>query len=183
MNAFRRTTTSEDPIPEDLKPYYQGRNTAWQRWLGPILRGLLLIVLIGLLVWGGIWGVNKLIHHNDNKSTASTSTGQKSPNPKPENKGSNASKNPSPNPSSSGSTTPPPPATPSPNQSSPAPTPSPASGQGNNPSPTPTPSSTSGSQLANTGPGEVIAAFFGTVVLATLGFYFASAYRITASKE
>ena len=165
MSVFNRKDDSVDPIPEDLKPYYQGKNTAWQRWLGPVLRGLVLLAVLALLVWGGIWSVNKIVHRNDDsgKSTTSTSDTQKKPTP-------------SPTASTPGSATSP---TPTPTPTTPSTPTTPAT------APTPTPATTPASDgtLANTGPGEVIAAFVGTVVVATIGFYFVRAYQLTASQK
>ncbi len=171
MSVFKRNNSSDDPIPEDLKPYYEGKSNSWKRWLGPVLRGLVLLAVLALLVWGGIWGVSKIIHRNDDtsKSTASTASssnddsGSKSATPAP------TSKSPTPTPATT-PTTPTPPTT-----TSPTPTPAvtpPTAQAAANPD-----------ALANTGPGEVIAAFVATVVLATVGFYFIKAYQLTASQK
>lgn len=181
MSIFnRRKDTGDNSIPEDLKPYYEGNGNAWQRWVGPVLRGVLLLVLLGLIVWGGIWAVSKLINRGDDNqgSTASNSTSQQTDggdDKKSDGNKSGATKPaPAPAPTPSPGPTPaptsnPPAAKPAP---APAPTPSPQAGQGSGSTQTPT-------QLANTGPAEVIALFFGIVVIATIGHYFVTAYRVT----
>ena len=187
MALFRKSST-DTTIPEDLKPYYEGRNTSWRRWVGPVLRGLVLLAAVVLIVWGGIWGVNKLVHHkSDDKGTTATSTSQSA-----DKSGTSSNKSTSGSQSGSGSKQKAPAASTTPSTSGSAgssssagrtPTNPAAPAGGTGSSSTTTPATTSNGQLANTGPGEVIAAVFGTIVLATFAYYFVSAYRVSGARK
>jgi FtsZ-interacting cell division protein ZipA len=65
MRLFKRTTADEAAIPEDLRPYYSGQTSGFRRWLGPIMRIILLLVLLALLVWAGVSLVNYFAKRND----------------------------------------------------------------------------------------------------------------------
>ncbi len=184
MAIFNRRDESNSAIPDDLKPYYQGGGSAWQRWVGPVLRGLLLLAVLGLVVWGGIWGVSKLVNRGGDagKSGGTASTSQNKNDKSSDTKssddtsadGQGTSSNSTTNDSgnsgtSNGSSTPAP-------QPVPAPAPSPSTSDTSN-------TAANGDQLANSGPREVLIAFFGAVVLGTFGFYFAAAYRANAGRS
>lgn len=176
MRLFHRSNPDTADIPEDLQPYYDNQAGGIGRWLGPILRGVALLVVLALLVWGGIWGVHKLTsnqhagkntsaqssqsgQHNGGKSSSGSSAlnspaangGKTSPQPSPA---------PSPKPSQpSGSATPSPTPAPTPTPSAAAPSPAPAAPS---PSATASPPVATNKALVNTGPGQV-AALFGAV--------------------
>ncbi len=64
MNPFRRNNATNTAIPEDLQPYYTTEQPAWKRWLKTIARLLLLLLLLGLLIWGALWVIDKLNNRN-----------------------------------------------------------------------------------------------------------------------
>jgi cytoskeletal protein RodZ len=191
--ALLRRNASENTIPEDLKPYYEGRNSAWRRWVGPVLRGLLLLVLIALIVWGGIWGIGKLVHRGSSNdgSTASNSSQTDNSNNKNDNSQSsgaaaNEDKKKSDDNNSEDNKSDDKQASPAP-APEPAPTPAPAAsndtGEAGPSAPSPAADENEDDQLANTGPGEVLAAFFATVVMATLAYHFLVSYRVSGARK
>jgi cytoskeletal protein RodZ len=177
MSLFHRNKTDTAAIPEDLQPYYSSQGTGLRRWVGPILRALVLLIVLALLVWGGIVLVHKLTKSSGKKSTAQTTSqtsgkstakaASKSTTTK-QTASSSAVKT---TPAATPTPTPTPAATPTPTPAPAAATPSPdvmPSPRAASATPATTPSATANQDLTNTGPGNIFALFAVVVVSATL---------------
>jgi len=170
MRFFKRNNTDTAAIPEDLQAYYSSSDSGIRRWVGPILRGILLLIVLALLVWGAIWLINKIRNSNDAKNAANETSQntQKAGSSAANSPAAEGDKSPAPKPAPSNGTTP----TPAPSPATPAPAPAPSA----TPKPAPstvtptTPGAASSQQLVNSGPGEVIGAFLATVSAGFLAF-------------
>lgn len=76
MSIFNRNK-SNSTIPEDLQPYYTAQQPTWKVWLSRILRIALLLLLLGLLIWGATWAINKFAGKNTAADKPGTSVEQK----------------------------------------------------------------------------------------------------------
>jgi cytoskeletal protein RodZ len=170
MRLFPRRNTDTNSIPADLQPYYDGQPSGWRRWVAPILRVGLLVLLLVLLIWGGVALVQRLAKRNNdaaNQGTASQSQQQAN---KPAQSSDSPTKNQSSSNQKSGSSNQG--STPG-KQAAPAPAPAPAPKPAPAPAPAPTPAPAQApKQLANTGPGDMAALFGVAVVTGTLAHYF-----------
>ncbi len=173
MKLFGRDNKNRESIPVDLQPYYTGQESGIRRWIGPIFRGLLLIALLILLAWGGVWLVHKLTNRDsDSKKANQQSTAQQAtPSTTSETPASSAKNQATTSPAVTPAPTPTLSPTPQ-TTSTPTSTPTPAPATPNTPSPgttSPTDSNAAQSQkLANTGPGEVAAIFASATLLGTV---------------
>ncbi len=149
MKFFNRTKSNTTSIPEDLQPYYKGENSGVKRWIGPVIRGLILLAVLILVVWGAIRLVQAVTGNDDDQSTMNTS--QKTGN-EPSNK------------PDAPATTKTPTSTPTPAPSS---------------TPTQSAVSETPQQLANSGPGETVALFICVTIVAGTAFHLYQKRRLT----
>lgn len=180
MKLFKRSNSASQAIPEDLQPYYASQNSGMAKWLGPVLRGLLLIVVLALLIWAGIW----LFHKLTKSGTAKTSSNQTSQSTQktgqlPRNSANDSPASPKNKPAPKSSPTP----TPSPTVV-PNPTPPPASASRPTTPPAVTPNaaitpSTTG-QLSNTGPGDIVLLFVVSLITSAVMYRYYLVRSLTA---
>jgi cytoskeletal protein RodZ len=180
MKLFGRNKNNVDQVPSEVQDYYKSERRervglAWLLALGTLV--VTLIIAAGLF-FGGRWAYRK-ITGNENKTpqtaqqqnqnqeggqTSSTNTDQGN-----NNQGNNQDEG-----GNHSGSTPPPASTPTPTPTPPAPTPTPTPpAQENNSVATATPQSAPApdTSLANTGPGDVIAAFVLTAVAGTIAHH------------
>jgi cytoskeletal protein RodZ len=149
---FRRTTTTSDNLPTEIKEYYQTERrervgVAWLLALGTLL--LTLILATGLF-FGGRWAYRKIAGTDKKPETAqTTSKEEEKAAPAPSATQGSSSEQPGPTGTSSTSTS----------------TPSTTSTPATPPSPTPAPAPSTA--LPNTGPSEVIGIALATTVAGT----------------
>lgn len=60
MSIFSRNKTANNSVPADLQQYYTPEQPAWKRMLGIAARVLLLLLLLGLLIWGALWALGRI---------------------------------------------------------------------------------------------------------------------------
>lgn len=161
MKLFNRKNNTAAAIPEDLQPYYNNQPSGAKRWIGPILRIVLLIAALALLIFGAIWLVRHFTGNDDAKKTSAQTSSQNISDPatdkKSDNKSGSAGKTDT---NKAGDT----------NKGATGTNPAPAA-QPNAPQPAPStpaaPDPAAGSDtLVNTGPGETLALFVLVAVLA-----------------
>jgi cytoskeletal protein RodZ len=146
------TTVSVEPEPRPKTAIVPVENEHGQSWPQIIAAILIAIVLIVLIVLLARW----IYHRTHQNSTSGSNTGQKTTLNSPSAKNQSAAPN-----SNSHSS--------SPNPSSPSPSSTP------NPS-NPSPSSSNNQKISNTGPGNVVAIFVGTSLVAA-GLHFMISVR------
>lgn len=75
MALFGRNKTENTDVPADLQQYY----TSDRPSIGSmIVRGLALLITLGILIWAGVWLFNKLTNRQPTAQTNQTTTTQQS---------------------------------------------------------------------------------------------------------
>lgn len=151
MALFNRQKNSN--VPAELQPYYDAPRSGPRGWLMWLVRIVALLIIVGALIFAGLWGWHK-IFKKDAKVGTSSSTAQHSPKAKSNSSSSNPqSSTQSPatpsNGSAGSSTSSQPTSTPSPNPAS---------------SSSAEQSSPNSTALTNTGPGDT-AVLFGAATI------------------
>jgi len=159
MWPFKRTEQIEDnALPEEVKEYYEGerREHIGVAWLLAFVTLIVTIAVLGGVFSGGRWAYRKYIDNDKGDKIAQTANNTESPVQSEENtEATNNTSEQTPESQTNTET----PATPTPE-----PTPAPVT------TPTPTPTKTSEptkQDLADTGPGNVVAIFVGVTALST----------------
>lgn len=73
MKLFGRNKSENSDVPADLQQYYDNGGTSIGKW---ILRVVLFLLILGLLIWGGIWLFNTLTGGNGDDGNSSANTNQ-----------------------------------------------------------------------------------------------------------